>query len=79
MYKKTETQIALNKLKNILTYQLSQETKRDKTKIRLLKRQINVLEVKNRKENIQRKIDKLEDKLKFLKLQLQSLKFKTKL
>ena len=79
MYKKTETQIALNKLKNILTYQLSQETKRDKTKIRLLKRQINALEVKNRKENIQRKIDKLEDKLKFLKLQLQSLKFKTKL
>jgi hypothetical protein len=79
MYKRTETQLALNKLKNILTYQLSQDTLRDKTKIRTLKRQINALEVRNRKETIQRKIDKLEDKLKFLKLQLQSLKFKTKL
>jgi len=79
MYKRTETQLALNKLKNILAYQLSQDTLRDKTKIRALKRQINALEVKNRKENIQKKIDKLEDKLKFLKLQLQSLKFKTKL
>lgn len=79
MYKRTETQLELNKYKNMLTYHLSQPTLRDKTKITELKRKIRKLEKDNRKEILKRKIDKLETKLNEYKFELRLLTKRKKL